>query len=156
MTFVTFLLVGTVVYAASNVQGWVGDNKPEAVGNPICSAAVGKRALAPRDVTLNVYNTTSHNGLAATVASSLERQGFLIATIDNDPLGKTIPSLGEIRHGPSGSAGAVIAAAWLPGAVMVKDDRMDASVDLVLGNKFRTLRAPHHSKAPKAAKGAGC
>jgi len=156
MTCLTILLLATVVFAASNVQGWIGNRGTGAVGNPSCSGAISNHALGPRDVTLNVYNTTDHTGLAATVARAMEKQGFLVATIDNDPLGKTIPSLGEIRHGPSGAASAVLAAAWLPGAAVVKDDRMDASVDLVLGNKFRTLRAPHKSAASKAAKSAGC
>ena len=152
MTCVSLLLFGTVVYAASYVQGWVGAATPTAVATPSCDKATLSRALTPRDVTVNVYNTTDHTGLAASAARSLQKQGFRIATIDNDPLAKTIPGVGEIRHGQGGAAGAVLAAARLPGARLVLDDRMDASVDLVLGAKFRTLIVPTRSARLKAAK----
>jgi len=152
MTCVALLLFGTVVYAASYVQGWVGAATPTAVASSSCSGATSNRALTPRDVTVNVYNTTDHTGLAGSAARSLRKQGFTIATVDNDPLAKTILGVGEIRHGESGVAGAVLAAARLPGARLVLDDRMDASVDLVLGAKFRTLIVPTRSARLKAAR----
>ncbi|MDQ1538139.1 MAG: hypothetical protein QOE58_2532 [Actinomycetota bacterium] len=152
MTCITLLLLGTLVYAAANVQGWIGG--PKVVASPKCSGPVSKQALAPRDVTVNVYNASDKTGLAAVVGRSLEEQGFLVATVDNDPLGKSLLTLGEIRHGPSGTAGAMLAAARLPGARLVQDDRMDASVDLVLGRKFKALHALSRSQASNAAKAA--
>jgi hypothetical protein len=142
MTCVTLLLFGTVVYAASYVQGWVGASAPKVVANASCNGATSNQPLKPIGVTLNVYNATVRTGLAASVAGSLQKQGFKIATIDNDPLGKTILGVGEIRHGPSGLEGAILAAQRLPGATIVQDSRMDASVDLVLGKTFRALTAP--------------
>lgn len=158
MTLITLLLVSTVAYAASNVQGWIGAVGPNAAGKPTCSAVASKnKPLEPGDVTINVYNTTSRAGLASSVASSLETQGFQVATIDNDPLGRSIPSLGEIRHGLRGKAGAMLAAARLPGAALVQDDRMDASVDLVLGKTFKAIQEPSAQAALRAARAArGC
>jgi hypothetical protein len=153
MTCITLLLLGTLVYAAANVQGWIGGG-PKVVATPKCIGPVSKQALTPKDVTVNVYNATDHTGLAAVVGRSLEGQGFLVATVDNDPLGKTLLTLGEIRHGPSGTAGAILAAARLPGARLVQDDRMDASVDFVLGKKFTALKALSRSAASKVAKAA--
>ena len=151
MTCVALLLGATVVYAGSYVQGWVSP-APKAVANASCNGAASHRALTPGDVTINVYNSTARTGLAASAASALQKQGFDVATVDNDPLGKTILGVGEIRHGPSGAAGAVLAAARLPGARLVLDDRMDASVDLVLGTTFRTLIVPTRSARLKAAR----
>jgi hypothetical protein len=142
MTCVTLLLFGSVVFAASYVQGWVGTPAPNAVTNASCYGAASNQPLTPRGVTVNVYNATARTGLAASVASSLQKQGFKVATVDNDPLGKTIVGVGEIRHGPTGLAGAILAAQRLPGVTIMQDDRMDASVDIVVGKTFRTLKVP--------------
>jgi hypothetical protein len=140
MTCVTLLLFGTVAYAGSYVQGWVATAAPKTVVNTSCNGAASNQPLIPREVTINVYNATVRTGLAASVASSLAKIGFKVATIDNDPLGKTILGVGEIRHGPSGLEGAMLAAKRLPGATVVQDDRMDASIDVVLGRSYSSLR----------------
>lgn len=150
MIFVIGLCVATVVYAASYVQGWVGPPTPSSVANASCSDT-SNLPLKPGEVTVNVYNATERTGLAGTAASSLQKQGFKIATIDNDPLGKTIVGVGEIRHGPSGLEGATLAAKRLPGARLVQDDRMDASVDVVVGKKFRAFTVPPKTAVSKAA-----
>jgi hypothetical protein len=151
MMCVSFLLFGTAVYAASYVQGWVGNRPTKTVASASCNAATASRALTPGGVTVNVYNSTDRNGLAATAASSLQKQGFKVATVDNDPLGKAIPGIGEIRHGPTGLEGATLAAKTLPTAKVVQDDRMDASVDLVLGKTFKSLKVPPKVVASKTA-----
>jgi hypothetical protein len=154
LSIVIALLVGTVAYAASYVQGWVGTPAPKAVVTATCSAVP---ALTPRDVTINVYNASGRTGLAATVARSLEIRGFRVATVDNDPLGKTILTVGEIRTGESGLAAAIFTAKRMPGAKVLQDDRMDASVDIVLGKGFRALKVPHTVAVSKKAKPApGC
>src|SRR5664280_2578131 len=142
MTCVTLLLFGTVAYAGSYVQGWVATAAPKTAVSTSCNGAASNQPLIPREVTINVYNATVRTGLAASVASALAKIGFKVATIDNDPLGKTILGVGEIRHGPSGLGGAILAAQWLPGATMVQDSRMDASVDIALGQAFRALTVP--------------
>ena len=152
MTVVALMLFGTVVYAASYVQGWVGTSAHKAVANTSCNAVTSNQPLTPSGVTLNVYNATVRTGLAAFVANTLQQEGFKIATIDNDPLGKTILGVGEIRHGPSGLEGAILAAQWLPGATMVQDSRMDASVDIALGQAFRALTVPAKVAASTKAK----
>ena len=74
--------------------------------------------------------------LAATTAEELQRRGFVIGTIDNDPLGKTVSGVAEIRHGPSGESAAKLMAFYLPGAVLVDDGRSDATIDTALGAAF--------------------
>ena len=148
LSIVILLLLATAVYAASYVQGWVGTPTPKAVVNASCTS---NPALTPHDVTINVYNASDRTGLAAIVAKSLETQGFKVATVDNDPLGKTILGVGEIRTGEGGAAGAILAAKRVRGARVVQDGRMDASIDIVLGGKFRALAVPRGVAVPKKA-----
>lgn len=152
-SFVILLLTGTLTYAASYVQGWVGSPAPKVVSSASCNSAA---TLTPKKVTVNVYNAANKTGLAAHVASLLEVQGFRIATVDNDPMGKSLDNVGEIRHGPSGAAGAILLTKRLPGARVVNDDRMDASVDVVLGKKYRVLRVPPKVPVSKRTTAPGC
>lgn len=147
LTCVALVLLGTVLYAASYVQGWVGSPKPKAATSASCYA---DPSLKPSGVTVNVYNGTARTGLAAAVAGALEYKGFKVATVDNDPLGKTIETVGEIRAGPTGAAGAALVSQRLVGARVVRDDRADASVDLVLGKRYRALSTPPKVTVTKA------
>ncbi len=106
---------------------------------------------APADITLNVYNATDRDGLAATTASLLDKRGFAVATVSNDPLNKTIKASAEVRHGKSGSAAARVVLGQVKGAKATLDSRSDGSVDLVLGNAFTAL-AP----APTPPAGQDC
>lgn len=140
MGVVGVLLSGTVVYGLSYVKGWLPGSNPTSLANANCSTTKFKPLLTPRDVTINVYNATPTAGLASKVARTLEKRGFSVGAVDNDPLGRTVLSPGEIRHGPSGAIPAVIAATMLPGASSVTDDRTDRTVDLVLGKTFNKNR----------------
>lgn len=156
MTCVALLLGATVVFAGSYVHGWVSP-APRTVANASCNGSALHRALTPGDVTVNVYNATPRTGLAASAASSLQRQGFNVATIDNDPLGRTLTNVGEIRYGQSGLDGALLASKRLPGARLVLDDRMDASVDMVVGKQFRAVKVPPKvAPSIKVASATGC
>jgi hypothetical protein len=145
LSLVGLVMVGTFTYAAAYFQGWVAAARPSSLASPPCQAADAADAadaLTPSTVTINVYNATDRNGLARSVAKSLRTQGFNIGEIANDPLGKRIVGVGEVRHGQLGTADANLVAKRLPGAKVVLDKRTDDSVDLVLGNRFSALRAP--------------
>lgn len=152
LTLVGLLMVGTFAYAAAYFQGWVGTRAPKPVASPACRVVTPARTLTPSAVTINVYNATDRAGLAASVAKSLRTQGFKIAKVTNDPLGKPIDGVGEVRRGRTGAAGATLAATRLSGAKVVPDKRTDDTVDLVLGNKFKALSAPPKVAPSKATK----
>jgi LytR cell envelope-related transcriptional attenuator len=152
LTLVGLMMVGTFAYAAAYFQGWVGTRTPKPVASGACQVATPAQALKPSAVTINVYNATNRSGLAASVAKSLRAQGFKVGKVANDPLGKSIAGVGEVRHGQTGAAGATLAATRLSGAKVVPDERADATVDLVLGNAFTTLRAPPKVAPSKATK----
>lgn len=164
LAVVGLLLVGVFACAAAYVQGWMGELGRPGAGvaacpaptNPPTSPAPGPtptRTLSPEDVTVNIYNTTPRQGLARTTASTLRDRGYLIATVSNDPMHRTIRGVAEIRYGTSGTAAARLAARLVPGASLHRDGRPDSSVDLVLGPKFHGV-ASLPGAAPSAA--AGC
>ncbi len=152
LTLVGLVMVGTFTYAAAYFQGWVGFGTPKPVASRACQAAAPAKVVTPGAVTMNVFNATNRNGLAASVAKSLRRQGFKVHTIANDPLGKSIAGVGEVRHGPPGAAGATLAASTLPGATVILDSRTDETVDIVLGDRFSALRTLPKGATSKAAK----
>lgn len=153
MTFVVMLLTGTILYAGSYVQGWIGKAEATPVTRASCQTDISQLPLTPRDVRVNIYNGTGHPGLAAAVAVALNKQGFNVGMVDNDPLGRNIPGIAEIRSGDSGQEGAGLVARRLSRVDFVLDYRLDASVDLVLGKKYKVLKAPPrpvHAKKKKA------
>jgi hypothetical protein len=135
------MMAGTFVYAAAYFQGWVGLGPTNAAASTACQTDTPTQALTLDTVTVNVYNATNRDGLARSVAKSLRTQGFKIGEVANDPLGKELLGVGEVRHGKLGAEVATLAAMRLPGAKVVLDKRTDDSVDLVLGNRFSALRA---------------
>ena len=157
LTVVALMLFGSFAFAAAYYQGWVGNRtatKP--LANPSCQRADPNLSLSPSAVSINVYNGTTRAGLAATVAKSLRSQGFRVVSVANDPTGKSMAGVGEVRHGPTGTAGATLAAARLQGARVVRDDRADNSVDLVLGSRFKALTAPARPGPAKATPTPSC
>ena len=153
LSVVALLLLGTFAYSAAYFKGWEGNRATaEPVASSACQAVVASQALKPSAVTINVYNATNRNGLAASVAKLLRTQGFKIADVANDPLDTRIDGVGEVRHGQSGAAAATLAAARLSGVKVVKDARTDNTVDFVLGDQFTALRAPPKVTPSKATK----
>ena len=142
LLLVSLMMLGSFAYAAAYFQGWVGKGAPTAEASSDCQAVTRAQALKASAVTINVYNATDREGLAASVAKSLRTHGFKVSAVANDPLGKQIAGVGEVRRGRTGAAGAALVATRLPGVKVVPDQRSDGTVDVVLGNKFTSLRAP--------------
>ncbi|HYN30860.1 MAG TPA: LytR C-terminal domain-containing protein [Dermatophilaceae bacterium] len=120
-------------YRASN------EERAAEAARPTC-LPYDPKALVPAKVTVNVYNSTDRTGLAASTAKALERQGFVVDAIANDPLDRTVTAPAEVRHGPPGAKQAALVARTVGKGVTVRrDGRKDASVDLVVGTAFRAL-----------------
>jgi hypothetical protein len=96
-------------------------------------------ARTPAQVTVNIYNATERNGLAAKTATEIRKRGYKVSTVSNDPLQRTVTIPAEVRYGTSGTASAKLVLTLVKGAKAVRDSRADASVDLVLGEKFTAL-----------------
>ncbi|WP_370890874.1 LytR C-terminal domain-containing protein [Janibacter sp. GXQ6167] len=95
--------------------------------------------LQPKSVQVNVYNATSRDGLAGRVSKELKQRGFTIKTVANDPKKTEVTGVGQIRYGTKGAKGAKLVGSHFAGAKTVTDQRKYATVDVVLGPKFRAL-----------------
>jgi len=143
-----------------------GSSTPEATGPtaaPCVTTTVRPGLVLPKPatVTVNTYNATDRAGLAARTAAELKKRGFGIGKIANDPLGKALTNVGEIRYGPAGTANAQLVAFYVPGGALVLDKRTDTTVDVVLGVKFKAVPAQKTVDAALAkpvpvASGDGC
>lgn len=117
-----------------------------------CPAPVATlTGAAPGQVRVNVYNATDRRGLAARVAGQLERRGFRVKKVDNDPAGRTVTSAAEVRHSASEARAARTVAAQVGAVVEVLDGRENATVDLVLGAAFTRLSTAEDAAAALAA-----
>jgi hypothetical protein len=110
---------------------------------PVAAAAGGGAGAtagvgAPK-FTLNVYNSTQRQGLAAHTATELKQRGFAIGQITNDPLKANLTIAAQVRGSASQAAELREVAAEVPGAQIKTDARTDPSVDLVLGAGFTSL-----------------
>ena len=85
------------------------------------------------DITLNVYNSTSTAGLAATTLKAFTDRGFAAGETGNQPL---FPGTAQISFGVTGVAAAYTVAAHVTDPVLVLDGRKGAEVDITLGSDF--------------------
>lgn len=140
---VLLVMVALAAIVAASWWGWTrSETRPQAVRTtptPTCPAPAPE-AVPPGEAKVNVYNATDRRGLAARVAGELSRRGFRVKAVDNDPAGRAVTAVAEVRHGPAGAAAARTVAAQVgPGTASVADQRRGAVVDLVLGTAFVRL-----------------
>jgi LytR cell envelope-related transcriptional attenuator len=102
----------------------------------------------PREITLNVYNTTFRTGLASVVAKDFKRRGFKVKDVSNDPLKTLQMGTALIRYGEEGDLAAKIVAQHVPQATLLKDDRAGTKVDVVIGNAYTALVPQAEVPAP--------
>ena len=97
---------------------------------------------APSEIKVNVYNTTWKDGLASETATELKDRGFKVGKTGNDPQMSFLENeVAIIRFGPEGQRSAKRLAEQISGVQLQRDDRTDATVSLVLGNKYDGLKS---------------
>ena len=111
---------------------------PAALPAAAAGVAGAAGAGAPK-FTLNVYNATQRQGLAAHTAAQLKQRGFAIGQVTNDPLKANLAVAAQVRGAVSQRTELREVAAEVPGAQIKTDGRTDPSVDLVLGSGFTAL-----------------
>lgn len=134
-----------VLSAAAAGAAWLWNPDAEttvaAPRRPSCPATqAAPTVVAARAVHLNVYNATKRRGLATDVAKELRKRGFVIGKVSNDPAKRKVTGVAEVRASTAGAAPARTVGAQVASFVAVPDQRKDASVDLVLGAGFHSLR----------------
>jgi hypothetical protein len=125
-------LAGAFYYASSYFRATAPQPGP-------CTTEPIAVPLRTSDVSLNVYNATTRKGLAAAASKTAIDRGFKVKAIGNDPKKATIKQTAQVRFGPAGEASAKLVIAHVPGAVGVNDKREGDTVDLVLGNAWKSF-----------------
>jgi hypothetical protein len=138
-----FVLLVVLGAAAAGTGWWLSSDTgtTAAAPPPTCPPTQpAPTVVAARAVHLNVFNATKRHGLAKDVAKELRKRGFVIGKVANDPAKRKVTGIAEVRTSTAGAAAARTVGAQVASFVSVPDQRKDASVDLVLGAGFRTLR----------------
>lgn len=117
--------------------------RPEA-GQHVDQAGLDQTAGAPPDqVGVKVLNAGTQRGKAGLVSEGLKQLGFTqVGQPSDDPVfypSKDMKCRGQIRFGQQGSSAARTVSLLDPCLELIKDNRQDASVDVVIGDKFDEL-----------------
>ncbi len=160
---VLFALVFGIWKLSSGGSSTEAATQPEASASPCVTVTMPTSKLLPppNQVRINVYNSTPTTGLAKKTARELSAKGFKISKVANDPLGKKISGVAQIRYGPKGELSAQLLLLYVPGADMVNDYRAGKRIDLSTGKTFSGLSPQQGVKALLAAptavaSGPGC
>lgn len=119
------------------------------LGKPLEPDALDKALpVAPSSALVRVVNGSGQRGLATLVTENLRALGFTqVADPANDAIyGDKLTCRAQIRFGAQGTSAARTISLLEPCAELVRDDRQDATVDVVLGDKFDDL---HPNQAAK-------
>jgi hypothetical protein len=159
IAFVGGLGAAKLLHATGNT-GAPGPNQ-SALPCVTVTTLLGAGLPKPSEVQINVYNAAHIAGLARRTGADLATDGFVVLTKTNDPLGKTLTDVGEIRFGTPGAKSAALLLAYVHGARLVNDGRTDGTVDFAVGKAYVALSTPAQvlaalSKPVPVASGAGC
>lgn len=107
---------------------------------PPCAPLVpAPDTVDPAGVQVRVYNASKVVGLAATVGNELGERLIRVIDVRNDPSGRAVEGIGEIRYGVNGRVQALWVASNFPGIRAVSDERPGPVVDVALGPDYDRL-----------------
>jgi hypothetical protein len=150
------LLVLVAFVAGSAWYGWNALTGP-GPGATTCTPAAARR-VSPADVRLNVYNATQRDRLATRTAAQLRQRGFVIRRVGNYATERPLRQVAIVRAAPAARQAVALVRRQFRSSAFEPDNRTDTTVDVILGESFRALRAiptrrpltPAQAKAAKA------
>ena len=101
-----------------------------------CATGTPMTFPTPAKVTVTVLNGADRDQLATTVSKQLKARGFSVGTPSDTT---SLASVAEIRFGTDNKAAATLLAYYVHGSTLVQEKRSDATIDLVLGAKYKAL-----------------
>jgi hypothetical protein len=151
---VTTIVVWTkVVHSAADLDTATRCNPPHAAGPGGSPAAWGQvlshdaldrtTPVPAAQTQIRVLNASSQRGQATKLADSLQELGFTrTGDPDNDPRypAGDLSCRGQLRFGANGAGAARTLSLLIPCFELVRDNRQDATVDVVAGKKFDQLQ----------------
>jgi hypothetical protein len=137
VTLVSLVLLSGLVAFGQVMRWWTIGGAAASASRPTCPE---QTTLTADEVTLSVYNGSTHFGLARSVAKEMQARGFTVAAIGDDRSGRPIRGTAVVRFGPLGRMAAKSVALQVVGPVaMEPDTRTSRTVDLVLGPAYKTM-----------------
>jgi hypothetical protein len=131
------LLTGAAWYGAKTVLGQNGQVALAPVCHTEKATGSNRPKLSSSQVNVNVYNAGKVRGLATRTAADLRARGFVVVKVANAPANVKVAKW-EV-HAKSKSAQAQLVAAQVKGAPIKTIKTHDASIDLYLGDGFKSL-----------------
>jgi hypothetical protein len=116
------------------------DSGSSATSSSTCSSTTpnGPTLPAPNLVTVQVLNSTSRQGIADKVRSTLVNDGFNSPNpAANDQRKTPIHGVAQIRYGPKGRAGAKLLHYYFPKAKLVATRSKSPTVVVSLGERYQ-------------------
>lgn len=146
----TFLSLAVLALLVVVVGGWgwsmLTAPFPKKAEAPICSPIdvhAGDHVFAAQ-VTVSVLNASKREGLAGRTMAALIADGFASGTSGNAARGADVKTVQIWTSDPQNPAVRLVAA-WLPGAKVVRKAPTEPGVEVVVGDKFRSV-----GKGPKS------
>ncbi|WP_240615190.1 LytR C-terminal domain-containing protein [Arthrobacter ruber] len=136
------LLAAGVFLAVGLARGDISIGASEPTPTPTSTCPAGPFDYQdPSAITVNVYNSTSIDGLAGAAADQLRGRAFAVRDIGNRQVDAAAVTA-VIVSGEGGRANAFTLQRTLPGSVYRADEREDRSVDVIVGSSFAGLVPP--------------
>ncbi|GAB3280858.1 envelope integrity protein Cei [Parasphingorhabdus pacifica] len=124
--------------------------KPVALGSMLPRDALNETSpIPPQDIPVRVLNGNGESNEASLVSEQLTDLGFVEgAEAADDPVytNYDLNCHGQIRFGKDGAEAARTLSLVVPCAQLVRDERNDPGVDLVLGAEFDDIRTTSEAK----------
>jgi hypothetical protein len=130
------VLVGILVGGA----WWGWKSLTQSTADPNCvQQKLPNNRLVPSQVVVNVYNGGAKAGTAAQTAAALEKRGFNIGKIMNEPNGRKTNALAVRGTTAKAPEVLLVAGQMRQKASVYPDNRADHTVDVVVGKGYTTL-----------------
>ena len=143
-------------YAQNMIDAFnqIGTSPPPPAPGSKATTTTTAPTLAHKDVSVDVLNASSVNGIAHTTAAALQAQGFTIGQIGNATTELTSDT-SEILYGPSGHEAALTLGSVLGGPVTdVADPSLEGqTVQLLVAGSELTVTSPGGSTATTVPSG---
>ncbi|MGV0109604.1 LytR C-terminal domain-containing protein [Arthrobacter sp. CP30] len=136
------LLAAAVYVALGIARGDISVGTAEASPEPTSTCPAGPFDYQdPSAITVNVFNSTTIDGLATTAADQLRGRAFAVRDIGNRQVGST-GMTAIIVSGEGGRANAFTVQRTIPDSLYVADEREDRTVDVIVGSSYTGIVPP--------------
>lgn len=124
-------LIALLAYGAW--WGWNALTRPITEPKPDPCVTTSASVLNATQVTIRIYNGGGRQGLAGSTAAQLRTKGFRVPTVGNteEKVGATV-----IVGMAEGNPEVALVAGFFPGATIRADQRVDSTVDVLVGSEF--------------------